>query len=257
VKAATGDLARTNQELRETKRVSRNLLHSTVDAILTADNAGLIAFVNEGAVRMFGYPRQELIGVPMDRCIRGQDEASYVQRLLRENATVQNYEDRIETEEGVADPREHVHFVREGRRWEDRLDARDLQRHHAAETARTRTQGNVDQRFRHRLVQSALLLRPVDGESNAPAVRSIRCRCSCSTSTSSRPTTTATAILPATACCRRRARSSWNPRANTSDTGFRYGGDEFTVVLPEADEAKPTASRNVFAADSSRAGSTA
>lgn len=96
VHEATSGLERANAELRETKEYLENLLHSTVDAIFTMNTSDALTFANEGAMRMLGYSGEELIGMPCASLYAGgPEEAGYVQRLLLENAPLQNYETEL------------------------------------------------------------------------------------------------------------------------------------------------------------------
>ena len=105
VREATSDLERTNAELRATKEYLENLLHSTVDAIITMDTGGALTFANEGAMRMLGYAGEDLIGMPSARLYAGgEEEAGYVQRLLLENAPLQNYETGLLRKDGSPVP---------------------------------------------------------------------------------------------------------------------------------------------------------
>lgn len=74
VQEATDDLERVNRELRETKQYLENLLHSTHDAIITMDQQGVITFVNQGALRMLGYPEGALAGKPASLVFSGGEE---------------------------------------------------------------------------------------------------------------------------------------------------------------------------------------
>lgn len=51
---------------------SPDILEAIPDALLVADKAGKIAFVNTQLVKLFGYPRHELIGCPLDKLMPEQ-----------------------------------------------------------------------------------------------------------------------------------------------------------------------------------------
>ncbi|MBI2433803.1 MAG: diguanylate cyclase [Candidatus Hydrogenedentes bacterium] len=102
VSAATADLERTNRELRGTKEYLENLLESSVDAILTADTgAGRITYVNHAAMHMLGYEEHEFLGKTVgDLFVGSVEESRYVRRLLQENRPLQNYETELLRKDG-------------------------------------------------------------------------------------------------------------------------------------------------------------
>ncbi len=239
VRAATADLESTNRELRETKEYLENLLHSTVDAIITMDAAGHVTFANEGATRMLGYSRQEIIGVPMASLyVGGADEAAYVQRLLRENAPLQNYETELSHKNGLVVPvNMSLSFVRgsDGNIASTLAICKDITRQKKLETElkemsiKDSVTGLYNQRYfydrlaaeieraRRQKHPLSLLLFDIDqfkqyndchghlaGDSVLQAAGMV--------------------VMEST--------------REHVDLGFRYGGDEFTVILAEADEAQ-------------------
>ncbi|MDQ1258161.1 MAG: cyclic di-GMP phosphodiesterase, partial [Candidatus Hydrogenedentes bacterium] len=93
VREATAGLELVNQELNKTKEYLENLLHSTVDAILTSDREGKIAFVNEGALDMLGYSRDEFLRLrAFELFARGEDEIGYLRRAVGDGKPLQHYE---------------------------------------------------------------------------------------------------------------------------------------------------------------------
>ena len=53
------------EELRESEARSRIVVETVADAILTVDEGGVIRFINPAAERVFGYPRDELLGAQL------------------------------------------------------------------------------------------------------------------------------------------------------------------------------------------------
>ncbi len=101
VSAATAGLERANRELRNTKEYLENLLHSSVDAIITVDGAARVAFANQGACRMLGYTKEALIGKGVDSLfVGGAEEARHVGRMLKRDQRLQNYETELLPKEG-------------------------------------------------------------------------------------------------------------------------------------------------------------
>lgn len=103
---ATADLERMNRELRGTKEYLENLLASSVDAILTADSAvGKLTYVNRAAVHMLGFDEAEFSQKTFgDLFAGGAEEARYMRRLLQENRPLQNYETELLRNDGTHVP---------------------------------------------------------------------------------------------------------------------------------------------------------
>ena len=105
ISLATHDLEDVNRELRETKEYLENLLHSTVDAIITTSTSGTIEFVNEGALHMLGHERGELVGMDVARlCAGGANEIAFIRRALQGCKPLQNYESELTRKDGGVVP---------------------------------------------------------------------------------------------------------------------------------------------------------
>lgn len=101
VEEATQDLKRINSELLATKEYLENLIHSTVDAIITTNVEGVIDFANTGALHMLGYFREELVGKPFEEYLAGgAEEMRYVRRVLKDDKPLQNYETSLRRRDG-------------------------------------------------------------------------------------------------------------------------------------------------------------
>lgn len=102
---ATKELEKANEELRATKEYLESLLQSTVDAIITSDVHGKVSFVNEGALQMLGYTRDEFLGMPVSHIyVGGREESRHILRLLRETAPLQSYETELRHKNGATIP---------------------------------------------------------------------------------------------------------------------------------------------------------
>src|SRR6266568_2371887 len=88
--------ARLLRETRNTKEYLENLIASSVDAIVTVDQLGRIAFVSKGGQRMFGYDDGELVGRPVRAlwACGSRDFRTFRTRLLRAGR-VENYETEL------------------------------------------------------------------------------------------------------------------------------------------------------------------
>ena len=237
IDTATQDLTRINTELRSTKEYLENLIHSTVDAIITSDPAGNVSFANDGALKMLGYTREDMVGRPVDDFyIGGRDEARHVYRLLKEKAPLRNYDTELNHKDGSVVPvnmsLSFVHDasgsavsilamckdITEQKRLEDELkemsikdsltglyNQRCFYERLAAEIERSRRQ-------KHPL---SLLLFDID---------------QFKTYNDTRGHLEGDVVLQAV------GQVIGESTREHVDVGFRYGGDEFTAILPEADE---------------------
>jgi PAS domain S-box-containing protein len=74
---------RLEAELRKTKEFLEKLIDSTVDAIIAADTQGRIILCNPGAVRLFGWPAEEVIGRLHVERLYPDGVARQIMRMLR------------------------------------------------------------------------------------------------------------------------------------------------------------------------------
>ncbi len=75
---------RAETELRESEASYRGLFNSVTDAIYIQDTDGRFLDVNDGAVKMYGYSRNQLIGqTPEFVAAPGRNDMSYIQNCLR------------------------------------------------------------------------------------------------------------------------------------------------------------------------------
>ncbi|MBM3290192.1 MAG: diguanylate cyclase, partial [Candidatus Hydrogenedentes bacterium] len=237
VQSATEDLERVTAELRDTKQYLVNLLHSTVDAIVTTDAANRIEFINEGALRMLGYSESELLGLDVQHLYQGgKNEVAHLRLKLREEQVIQDYETEL-----VRKDRSHVPvnaslsglLTHDGKHTSILAICKDITRQKQLEkelkelSSKDSLTGLFNQRcFYDRIEEEmerakrqgrplSLVLFDIDkfkgyndGRGHLEGDKALRAA--------------ALAVLRST-------------RTHV-DEGFRYGGDEFTVVLPEADE---------------------
>ncbi len=96
IREATADLEHANRALRTTKEYLESLIDSTVDAIMTIGPDERITFANRGALRMLGYSETDLLGNHIWQLYSGGvEEARYVRRVLRPDNPLQNYETEL------------------------------------------------------------------------------------------------------------------------------------------------------------------
>jgi PAS domain S-box-containing protein len=77
VEKRTGELTESNRALQNSQRFFEGLFEISPDAILTVNANGLISRVNARAEDMFGFPRSELIGKPVEILVGGAFSASH------------------------------------------------------------------------------------------------------------------------------------------------------------------------------------
>lgn len=237
VKDATRDIERANEVLVDTQRYLNNLIDSTVDAIITIGPDERVIFANRGAQRMLGFGAEEFermfIG---DLYIGGIEEATYIRRVTGMDRPLQNYETEfkqgsdktipvsmsvslIPTDSGEDCPMLMIcKDITEQKRLERELKEMSIRdgltglynlRHFY-----DRLEGEIERARRQEHTLSLLLL-DVDGFK---------------TYNDAHGHLEGDKVLQGVAqvisdCTREHV-----------DLGFRYGGDEFTVILPEAPE---------------------
>jgi diguanylate cyclase (GGDEF)-like protein/PAS domain S-box-containing protein len=98
----TAELEGTNKELRETKEYLENLIESSVDGIITTDREGRITFASQGAQEMLGYRSgEELLGrFAHEFYVGGNREAREVMGILRASGRLQNHETEFIRKDG-------------------------------------------------------------------------------------------------------------------------------------------------------------
>jgi diguanylate cyclase (GGDEF)-like protein/PAS domain S-box-containing protein len=101
VRAATHDLELANQELRRTKEYLENLIDSSVDAIVTVDHHSRISYINQGGLQMTGYQRDEVFNHPLHQFLgAGRQEVRHLMVMLKEKKRLQNYETDLRKHDG-------------------------------------------------------------------------------------------------------------------------------------------------------------
>ena len=55
-------VAQRTQELQASEAMSRTIVENAVDAVISIDGEGTVSLFSPGAIKMFGYNREEVIG---------------------------------------------------------------------------------------------------------------------------------------------------------------------------------------------------
>ena len=237
VQLATHDLERVNRELHDTKEYLESLLHSTVDAILTIDNDGRIEFANQGALRMLGYAEAEFKGRDASTLFAGGvDELRMLRGRINDDTPFQSYETELIGRDGKKTPVSmSVSLVRGANRrtpallaiCKDITEQRRLQHELRELSIRDSLTGLYNQRYFYDRLKTeierarrqkhplSLLLFDID---------------------QFKQYNDAHGHLDGDKVLQTVGQVVFDCTRDHVDTGFRYGGDEFTVILPEADE---------------------
>lgn len=238
IKEATEDLERANEALRHTRDYLENLLRSSADAIITVTPDGLISFANPGTTTTLGYTPEELLNKHVREVYAGgSDEARYVQRMLGTERPLQNYETELLHKDGRQIPVNlTISPVKEADGTlisflgicKDITEQKRLEYELKEMSIKDSLTGLYNQRYFYDRLETeierskrqghplSLLLFDVDQfksyndrHGHLEGDRVLK--------------TVGEVVLE---CTREHV-----------DIGFRYGGDEFTVILPEANEA--------------------
>jgi len=237
VRAATADLARSNEQLQQAQDYLNRLIHSTVDAIITVSADDLVTFANRGAQAMLGFGELDMLGTNIgDVYVGGTEEARYVRRVLSSDRPLQNYETEMRDRKGEIIPASmSVSLVpdAQGRPAAMLLVIKDITEQKRLElelkemTIRDGLTGLFNLRYFYDRLESeierakrqkhplSLLLLDID---------------------KFKTYNDAHGHLEGDRVLREVARCILESTREHVDLGFRYGGDEFTVILPEADE---------------------
>jgi PAS domain S-box-containing protein len=81
---ALDPLRRANQDLMASEARFGDLLESAADAVVIVDRGGFIVRANGQTERLFGFPRQDLVGQPVERLIPDSHRASHA-RFVRDH----------------------------------------------------------------------------------------------------------------------------------------------------------------------------
>jgi diguanylate cyclase (GGDEF)-like protein/PAS domain S-box-containing protein len=234
ISSATGDLEHVNRELRETKEYLESLLDSTLDAIFTTDMDGTVTYVNSGAVDMLGISADAMVGKPMAQ-VCSAEALNHPVRLAESEGGRMTLETELRSHDGVLvpviaslsivmdarrNPRSLLAIckdITEQRRLQAELRERsqrdDLTKLYNQRYFHDRIEREFDRARRQRYPLSLMLFDLDDFKLYNDSRGHLE---------GDRVLEAAGKVVLA------------HTRTNV-DTGFRYGGDEFIVILPETD----------------------
>ncbi|HTQ10734.1 MAG TPA: PAS domain S-box protein [Fimbriimonadaceae bacterium] len=79
------DHARTEDQLRASRDMFKSLVEMAPDAILVVTQDGTIELANERAAEMFGYSRDELVGMSVDRLVPDEKRVDHIKNRASYN----------------------------------------------------------------------------------------------------------------------------------------------------------------------------
>jgi diguanylate cyclase (GGDEF)-like protein/PAS domain S-box-containing protein len=105
VREATQGLELANKELMKTKEYLESLLQSSVDLIATVDTEGKVSYANQRTSVMLGYTPEEMLGMAVENFYAtGVDDAETVRTMLGRDRRVENYETEMLHKDGSRIP---------------------------------------------------------------------------------------------------------------------------------------------------------
>jgi len=96
IKEATKQLENTNKELRETKEYLEQLLNTSVDGIFILTPDFQVSYANQGALNILEISEKEILTENLSAFLSGStEETKYIDQLLSKKGRIQNYETEL------------------------------------------------------------------------------------------------------------------------------------------------------------------
>ncbi|MFQ5712957.1 MAG: diguanylate cyclase [Candidatus Scalinduaceae bacterium] len=86
--------------INETKDYLENILQSTYDVVITTDESANIVEFNKRAERILGYTREEVIGESVERFYLNRNEVEELMNRIQSEEVVINYETKLKSKQG-------------------------------------------------------------------------------------------------------------------------------------------------------------
>jgi len=237
VAEATEGLQALNRELEKTKDYLENLLNSSVDTILTVDRSGTITYVNRGMLEMFGYTPADLVDTPVSALLHGgEEEFQFIRRAVEKGAPLQNYETEIAAKDGRKVPiNMSLSLVRDSAGklistlaiCKDITEQKRLEAELKEMSIKDSLTGLYNQRYFYDKLESEIERARRQGHPLSLVLFDVD---------QFKPYNDKHGHLEGDRVLRTVGQVVVESTREHVDLGFRYGGDEFTVILPEADE---------------------
>ena len=237
VEDATKDLKSINVELQETKDYLENLLDSSIDAIMTTNETGTITFCNDGASKMLGYSQGEFVGQDVVKFFTGDaEEVNYLRRMLKSDKPVQNYETELIHKNGdLLNVNMSISLVKNTSGavvsilaiCKDITDQKRLESELKELSIKDSLSGLYNQRYFYERIEAELDRAARQGRPLSLLMIDVD---------DFKPYNDRHGHLEGDRVLKAVGQVVEECTREHVDIGFRYGGDEFTVVLPEAAE---------------------
>lgn len=103
IEQATAELVKLNKQLKETKEYLENLLNISVDGILILTSQLQISYANQGALNILKCNTNELENCPLTK-ILSEDEVNKIRDIITKEGKLQNYETYLLRKDGSKVP---------------------------------------------------------------------------------------------------------------------------------------------------------
>lgn len=237
VRHATANLEQTNQELAKTRDYLESLLHSSVDAIVTINLEDHISFANEAAEMIVGCNTDDLVGLPLESLfVTGAEEVRYIHRILTEHGRLQNYETEILSCDSRQTPvNMSFSYVRDANGavvstlaiCKDITQQKHLENELKEMSIKDNLTGLYNQRYFYDRLEREIERAKRQGHPLSLLLFDID---------QFKSYNDCHGHLDGDNVLKSAGQVVLDCTREHVDIGFRYGGDEFTVILPEADE---------------------
>lgn len=219
---------------KETKDYLEALIASSADAIVTTDNHGIVTFFSPGAEVIYGYSADEVVGQPVAKFYaEGAAEAERIMTLLRQHDRLQNHE--------------AILLARDGRKIHASVSASLLVDRNGKNIGTLGVSKDVTQRVE--LERKLKELTITDGLTGLYNQRHFYKRVAAEIERARRQSRDLSLMLfdvdhfkeyndshghlEGDKLLRQIGKIVQDAIRNLVDSGYRYGGDEFTVLLPD------------------------
>ncbi|MBN2417916.1 MAG: PAS domain S-box protein [Deltaproteobacteria bacterium] len=144
------------EELKKSEERYKEIVEDTNDLIIKVDNKGLIVFANYMANRIFGLPREDIIGMHISKCIHPDDKDNtrrLIDAAVSKKATSTTFENRQVSQAGEIRHlfwTSNFHYDSSGNLTDVTSIARDMTRRREIEEELKKAHDDLEQRVKER-----------------------------------------------------------------------------------------------------------